>query len=265
MRQSMRRLIFPIVFFIVITFVLFQLWNSKKVPNQTNVMQKEKIVHQNVLTKTEEPTITFGGITYSYPFFIISDVKNISLLSNFTDKLLSSELAKNNGCVQYINGNFYDTSDRPLGLWKNGSTILRNALSNRTFNGFFSVNLDNSTSIGFDEPENAGLALQSGPMLIAEALTLPLKIQNDEGARRMIVAKGRSQMLIFISVYHPDSTYQGPTLTDLPDIVEAIGDKEAWSITDAINLDGGSASAFSNGTTTLQELSPIGSMICITP
>lgn len=259
-------IIFPFVIFACIFFILYQSSTGWGKPGETpeNTVIQSAITPSVASEKDEVPTIAYEGKIYAYSFFTVDDVSKVRLVQNFSEKLLSTDMAGANDCKRYINGNFYDTQNRPLGLWKNGSTILRKALANRTFNGFFSVNLDGSSLISFDEPLGAKLALQSGPMLLSDGKILPLRIQNDEGARRMIAAKALDDTLIFLTVYDPDATYNGPTLTELPSLLKAIADEENLLLRDAVNLDGGSASAFSNGANTLQELTSIGSMICMT-
>lgn len=216
-------------------------------------------------TENDAPTVEVNGITYSYAYFSIQNPTQLSLLANFSEKLLSTDLATSHNCETYINGNFYDTEGKPLGLWRSGSIVRNIASENRTFNGFLSMSTSDIPSITFEEPLSPKIAVQTGPMLISEAQTLPLRIQNDEPARRMTAVLGEDRMLHFLTVFQKNATYSGPTLTDLPEIVQAIGKTHQWHITEAINLDGGSASAFSDSSIVLQELTPVGSIFCVSP
>lgn len=261
-----------IVRFSVISFLLLLLVGlcvvffpgGKSEPELKSALQEES---ESTPESRKEPvysTIDVNGSTYAYAFFTVSDASTISLIPNFTEKIVSSEIAKTNTCQSYINANFYDTNGNPLGLWRTGSTIRNVASNNKTFNGFFSVSTKNIPLIGFEEPVSPRFAIQTGPMLLSGGTTLMLRIQNDSPARRMVAVLGKETTLYFMTIFTKESTYSGPLLTDLPVIVNAIGDRENIDIFEAINLDGGSASAFSNGSVTLQEFSPIGSMICVT-
>ncbi len=92
---------------------------------------------------------------------------------------------------------------------------------------------------------------------------MPLVIQHDEPARRTIAAKTRDNTYVFLTVYDENSVFGGPLLSDLPSAVEEISNREEFRIADAINLDGGSASAFYNGDANLSELTSVGSIFCI--
>ena len=66
-----------------------------------------------------------------------------------------------------------------------------------------------------------------------------------------------------MALYFPDQEYSGPLLARVPYILEKIAKKEQITIPDAINLDGGSASAFLSPDTHLTELNPVGGYFCI--
>ena len=79
----------------------------------------------------------------------------------------------------------------------------------------------------------------------------------------MAAAKTMDNELLFLTVYSGDSVFDGPLLADLPLVIEKISDEEKLDIAEAINLDGGSASSFYQGETTISELTPVGSLFCI--
>jgi len=155
-----------------------------------------------------------------------------------------------------INGGFYDTANKPLGLFRIGETVLAKQIQSNLLNGFLS---DDGITVAVP---TGRFVLQSGPLLIQRGNPLPLKIQNDEHARRMVAAK-TGEGFLFLTVYKEDSVFEGPLLADLPKVIQKINTKENLGIVDAINLDGGSASAFKNAETTLSELTPVGSLFCI--
>jgi len=69
--------------------------------------------------------------------------------------------------------------------------------------------------------------------------------------------------LIFMVIYDPKSVFLGPELVDLPQIVSLVSAENDLNIADAINLDGGSASAFKSRDFSLSEISPVGSFFCL--
>ncbi len=193
---------------------------------------------------------------YTHASFFVPDTSDISLLPNFTQKKTSAALIEENNCTYAINGGFYDTSNRPLGLFRIGENVRTKQIQSSLLNGFLS---DDGITVAVP---TGRFVLQSGPLLIQRGNPLPLKIQNDEHARRMVAAK-TGEGLVFLTVYKEDSVFEGPLLAELPKVIQKINTKENLGIVDAINLDGGSASAFKNAETTLSELTPVGSLFCI--
>lgn len=194
---------------------------------------------------TPTPAISDGS--YAYQLFTAS---HITLLPNYTEKQTSDELGSS--CTAYINGGFYDTSNAPLGLVRIGDTVISKQIQSRLLNGFVS---DEGINV-----QAGNFSIQTGPQLIESGKPLSLKIQNDEHARRMVAAE--ADTLIFLAIYNADSVFDGPLLADLPIILDEINNKENLGIVQAVNLDGGSASAFYNGTVRLSELTPVGSLLC---
>ncbi len=169
-----------------------------------------------------------------------------------------------NHCTSIINGGYYDRQNKPLGLFQVGSTIYSQQIKSDLVNGFIWTHASVSAAISIELPHLPFLfALQTGPILIREGKQLSLTINNDTPARRMVAAINMDKHIIFLTLYNGDSVYEGPLLADLPNIVSKISSKENLGITDAINLDGGSASAFYNADTHISELTPVGSIFCI--
>lgn len=165
-------------------------------------------------------------------------------------------------CQSGINGGFYDTDGQPLGLFVAGQ-IASKAIRSSLLNGFFTINAG-TPSISQTPPEgNVRLGLQTGPRLLEDGSALPLRILRDERARRMVAAISSVNDVVFIALFSPDSVFDGPLLGDTPAIIRAISQQENINLVQAINLDGGSASAFYNQTVSLEELTPVGSMFCV--
>ncbi len=224
--------------------------SSTPVPNDTISTQKLS-------------TVTVHEETYVYAFFETTSTARISLVPNFSEKMGSSTMIGDLGCQQAINGGFYDTSDRPLGLFITNNQTLRNQVANTLINGFIWATRNGAAGITRELPAGPfAFALQTGPLLMLNGSALPLKLKSDEHARRMVAAK-TPKGFAFIALYSEDSAFGGPFLVDLPEVIQAIDVREHFDMIDAINLDGGSASAFANGETTLSELKPIGSLFCV--
>jgi uncharacterized protein YigE (DUF2233 family) len=208
-------------------------------------------------------TVTINNEPMAYAF-VQATASRIQLIPNFTDSVSSDDLIQKHACIAGINGSFYDTDNRPLGLFLSNGTTLRARSNSTLMNGFFNITANNIATISYDAPEEGSrIALQSGPMLISDAYIARLSIRNDEHARRMVAALSADEEIIFLTLFHPESTFDGPLLTDLPAYVAAVNQKELLNITHAINLDGGSASAFHNTDTTLSELTHVGSFFCV--
>lgn len=195
---------------------------------------------------------------------IKTEPDRVTLIPNFSEKKLSREILESNNCSAGINGGFYDTQNQPLGLFVSNFQTAHKAIENALLNGFIGIGANNGTFIGHELLDmHNRIALQTGPLLIANGKPLPLAIKNDEHARRMVAAIDADSTMMFLSLYNSDSVFDGPLLRDVPTMLTEINQKELLNIVNAINLDGGSASAFYNGSTELSELTPIGSFFCI--
>ena len=149
------------------------------------------------------------------------------------------------------------------GLVMINKKILSKAKNSLILNGF--IKIDNTLQIGKDFSGDADFALQTGPLLISNGKEIKLKMERDKPARRMIFAKNLSGRSVFITVFDPETEKIGPYLTDLPDIVQLINRKENLNLTDAVNSDGGGASAFYSSGKILTESVPVGSWWCVLP
>lgn len=229
----------------------------------------KKIVHQKQSPATPTPTIVqsekvkeykLDGLTYGIAWFSV-EPHSLTFIPNYLEKSTSMDVEKNNECQNLTNAGFYDKAGNPLGLViANGKTI-NNYQSNNLFNGIFSIT-NGAAHISTDIPQNADTAVQSGPIVINDNQLSSLAINNDEPARRTVVAITSAGKLLFLSLFKPDSNYEGPLLTDLPRHLQTIEGLLKISISDALNLDGGSASAFVTDGFTLRELTNVGGFFC---
>lgn len=231
---------------IIIIFLLFLLsgCTSKPIP---------KIITPSPSPQLE--SISFNQQIYSYAYIMIEDLSRIHLLANYSEKLPSQDLMKRYGCQILVNGNFYDKSDRPLGWLVSNGQVLSQPIKSALFNGFLSIS-DSIAEINYvlrTDPVDIGL--QSGPLLILDSKPLLLKINQDEPRRRIVAAININQQLMFLAV-------NSVLLADTPAVISAIGRQVSQPVLAAINLDGGSASAFITPQFQLKEYSYIGSFFC---
>ncbi len=241
---------------------IYKVFFSKNIYTQSpSFISGTPTTPSSVLTKS----ILLEDEQLSYNLFTASP-SSVVLLPNFAQKETSAALLQTNGCKQAINGGFYDKQNHPLGLFMVDGDTLGEEIQSALFNGFLVIGNSGTATIadGYTRNSSDRITLQSGPILMNQGNILPLRIQNDEHARRMVVAQTTQGTLVFLSVYDQESVFEGPLLARLPAAIRAIATKENLSLTDALNLDGGSASAFYNNSgTSLSEFTPVGSLFCI--
>lgn len=206
--------------------------------------------------------INKNGRTYRVAWFEISDVSALSLIPNFTQKRTARSLVDNKECAEVVNGGFYTKDNQPTGLFVTEGKTIRGNIPNTLLNGYVVMDQDNNAMILISPPgELVRIALQTGPVLIRGGKMLTLAIRDDEFARRVVVGISQKGTVIFLTVYDPENIWSGPKLADTPGVLSGV--IENLQLTDALNLDGGSASAFIRGDLSLQELSSVGSFFCI--
>jgi len=217
-----------------------------------------------VIAAKKIPTITIGTEQFTYAVIRVQTIPSVSLIPNFTKPKDVESRMKENNCTSAINGGFYDKAGKPLGYFQTGTSIVGSKIDSDLVNGFVWADASGAAVISTRLPhETFRFAIQTGPMLVFDGNKLPLNIRNDTRARRMVAAKSMDNQLLFLTVYSADSVFDGPLLGDLPTSVMAVSTKENLNIADAINLDGGSASAFYSGDTSLSELTSVGSIFCV--
>jgi uncharacterized protein YigE (DUF2233 family) len=230
--------------------------------NAQPVQISKELTPTNIPKKVK--TVNFKNTQFAYDFFTVADPATLSLTPNFTHPKDAETIRTENNCKSVINGGFYDKQSKPLGYFRIGDSVLGPKIDSDLVNGFFWSDASGSAVISTELPNATyNFALQSGPVLLFGGDVLPLSIHNDQPARRMAVARSADNRLIFLTVYSEQAVFEGPNLADLPDIIMSISNQEHLSITDALNLDGGSASAFYSGETRLSELTPVGSLFCV--
>ena len=207
--------------------------------------------------------VEYSGVKYSVYYAVVKDVQRINLFPNFKEKATSSELVKSKNCSLLTNGGFYSKEGTPLGLFISQGWKTSNAYFSPLLNGYFTI-YDGAALISSTQPTGEiKSAVQSGPILLESGQFKPLKIKNDKTARRTTVSLTKDGEVVFAVFYDTQNNLQGPYLSDLPKYLNDFKVASGLKITDSINLDGGSASAFYDGDFFLPEFNPIGSYFCI--
>ena len=197
-------------------------------------------------------------------YFQAKESSKIRLLPNFTEKKTSREIFEEEGCSALVNGGFYTPESTPTGLFISESVQVKEFVASQLSNAVFSVNDFETPRITRQPPDDPlRLAVQAGPLLVENALIQDLKLVRDEEARRVVVGVTGSNETVFVVFYNQASTFTGPRLDDLPELLDSFQQKVGISLADAMNLDGGAASSFITQDVSLLEVSPIGSYFCI--
>ena len=230
--------------------------------------EKPEPITNNSSGSTNLPTsskeVTVDKEKYIYQVYIVNDLQKLKLFSNLESRNSSTKNFKEKNCRSLVNTSFYTEEGQHIGLFMTDGVKVRAKTNNSFFNGIVATYQNGQFDIGKDEKTNIKDAFQSGPLLLVDKTVQKIKISNDKPARRVVAAKNENGQAIFMIIYSKESNFLGPLLTNLPETILAINSKESLNITEAINLDGGSASAFITQNVKVSEISPIGSFFCET-
>jgi len=200
---------------------------------------------------------------YAFAWTEIDNVGNLYLYPNFQEKYTLEEGIDDYHCKTLSSAGFYSKDDTPIGLFINEAEVINNKINSTLFNGYFLLTKNQKAIItGEYEEGTARVGIQAGPLLIKDGRIQNLEHTSDEMARRVIVALNDKNELFFIAFYTKDSVFLGPSLRDLPGLIVRAQEEMNTQFISALNLDGGSASAFYNQDIKLSELTPIGSFFC---
>ncbi len=200
---------------------------------------------------------------YEVLWYKVQNIDRLILKSNLDNKDTATTLFSANNCEFLINGGFYSPEFKHLGLLVSDGMTVSEKQNNSLLNGFISVNSMATPKIGVLADEEIRLALQTGPLLMENGQLKTLNIKNDKYARRSIAMVTGANELVFAIIYSGDARFSGPLLSETPGLIEIFSQKTTLHIADAINLDGGKASAFITSEIAVTELSPVGSLFCV--
>jgi hypothetical protein len=257
--KTLKILAVVLVLGVVAFFVLGPLTKRQK-PGLQEELSSEVL---GIPAEEEGIEINLDGRKFRAQFVIVENAGDISLLPNFDKKETSRWLKEESQCRALVNGGFYAAEGYPTGLFITQKTRLKGFVATSLTNAVYSINDFETPRITRSTPQDPlRVALQAGPLLIENNLPLELT-GSDEEARRVTLGVTGKNESVFIVIYDPASVFLGPILRDLPYALEIFETSSGIDLADAMNLDGGRASAFISPDVTLLELSPIGSYFCI--
>lgn len=226
--------------------------------------QKTPLILPTKKDDTEKLPYIIDGESFSFSYFIVDQNNTIKLIPNLVKQASSISAAQEHKCTFLSSAGFYSTDSKPIGLFVADSTQINPYQPNALLNGFFSVSRFGVASIKSIPPQDIPhIAIQSGPLLIVDGQPKRLTIRDDEPARRVVIAETSNHSVIFLVLYSLENTFKGPKLADVPIHLKEIEKIVHISIIHALNLDGGSASAFIIHDTSLTEFTPVGSFFCV--
>ncbi len=230
--------------------------------NQATTSEVKTGEPTNTVTQADTLNLNYNGKTLKVAW-IETTADKISLIPNFNEKDTAFDVIDKYKCNSLTNGGFYSLENAPIGLFVTDEKRVGEFQENLLFNGFFKISKTSVTTITTNsETSNTRVALQSGPILFQNGYPTTLKINPDKPSRRTVVAL-TNKSILFLSFYDPSSVYLGPNLSDLPSLLVNFAEAKNIYIKDALNLDGGSASAFHTTGVSLPEITPVGSFFCI--
>lgn len=261
----MRLFILSLLISFSVLLMLFIIFKPKVVNQDDHALEDGfsiDIKNPTLTQKVGEDNSPITNDDYKIDWITVHDLNNIRLYSNVEEKLTSSEAKNDKLCNYLINAGFITKYGKHIGLFVNSDGKLEDSIRSNTFNGYLSIR-DNKSSITKSEPIYSKIALQSGPVLILEGNPLEMNLKSDENARRIVAAVNKNHELMFLAIYLKNSPLSGPKLSDLPEMLLDVEKNTSLDFTNAINLDGGSHSAFLGRSANLFEASIIGGYFCI--
>jgi uncharacterized protein YigE (DUF2233 family) len=233
--------------------------NFIKAYSQRNILKNE--TQQNSVNIGNP--ITYKGKKYQYLIFSVKQNEQINIVLNNKEEA-AQDIVKNEKCKKAINGGFYDTRNKPIGLLIINEQKIQKSTNNNFLNGYFTTYPNNIFKIeNIEPPEGTVNAIQSGPILVQNGNPLNLVINADKQARRSVVMEDINGNIYFAIFFMPNSTYSGPLLSNLPLIVKKMAQKENIEINNSLNLDGGSSSFIKTNKSLISEYKSVMVVICI--
>lgn len=261
----MKKILF-VVIVILFLFGLVKIGNKFRSLYQENKQVLDPVVNLHYSQDLPKNTIE---LPYQDKILQISWVKvdkpeSIILYSNLREGETAQHLKDSKNCKTLVNAGFYSKSDKPIGMLISEGTVITPTSKNVLFNGFFGISRDNQPIISSKiEEKDIQNGIQAGPLLKVNKELQTLNLQTDSLDRRTVVGLTSNNEIIFLTIFQKDSAFLGPLLTDLPTILNKFESMTGIILVNALNLDGGTASAFLTDSVSVNELTKIGSYFCI--
>lgn len=258
----MSKLIILIVFIIGIVLLLQIIPLNKNTQNTVNNIIDPTITNSQIIPTVSPPDaikVENNKITYNVYYSSLADY-NISLIPNFSESSSFQSITAQHQCISAINGGFYTTENKPLGLYKSNGIVYSAEITNSNLlTGYFTIDTNNNTHISFQGYTNSPNVIQSGPYIHKD---VSLSLTTDEYARRSLIGESNTGELYIIFINKSDEIFNGPQLSEIPEII--FSESIPVKFTAVLNLDGGSASAYLDKSGYLfRELTTVGSVICL--
>ncbi|HEX9601004.1 MAG TPA: hypothetical protein VF985_05910 [Mariniflexile sp.] len=189
---------------------------------------------------------------------------NLELINNLEKKLTSSQALSQYDCNVLTSSYFYTSENVPLGLVEISSDVIqKNNDSSTLINGYFAMSAAD-TALILDHPGTSTykFIFQTGPLFLLNNNELTGTLESDSSKRRIVAATDGYNTLYLITLYNQDSRFHGVSLSGVLPALREIEKNIGITFSDAINLDGGTASVFFDGAVTLPELSFVGGFLC---
>ena len=262
------RILILSLFVFTLALAIAALTVTRLIPNppETKIASRTPSVlgspSSNVVFEKYEITVNSQRLSVALIKGVDADSTNLNL--NLDESITAINIFDEGLCTAVLNAGFYTPQNTPIGYFVSGYEVISNEVQSALFDGIVSINDFGTPRITRNIPrDNLRLALQSGPILIENDHLQRLAVKNDELNRRMAVATTGANEIIFIAVYDESSRFLGPNLADMPKVLDKLETVSEIDFSDAINLDGGTASALYIENFKLPEASPVGSYFCV--
>lgn len=259
-------ILLSLIFVVVTSFIVISRFKERSFKDSSALEIEEEIK----IKGSESNQVIYNEKPYSYLYFIVDDASKLKLIPNFTERIGTKDILSKYNCISVVSGGFYandpNNQDKyiPTGLFIYGGNNLGVWTKNSLFDGIISINDFETPRVTRSVPQDhLRLALQTGPIIKENGMSIKLAIRNDMEERRVIAGVTGENSLVFLIIYDETQNFSGPLLSDLPEIMKNIEENEGFDLADIINLDGGTASSFITSDVGLIELTTVGSFFCL--
>jgi len=207
-------------------------WQVASSTNEKSAVSGVEHWHVNLreVTRNEEATFEVA--------FFGAKSANLKVIDNAAESESLAQAAARENCVAGVNGGYFDPNFKPLGLRVNASVMTTPLAHSRLLTGIFCASSRGFQILRLAEPlpKKCIAAIECGPFLV------------DHGAAVMGLDDRRLARRTFTAVTRPEGAALGVctsaiSLAELARALTALdlGRSKVWR---ALNLDGGSSSAF---------------------